>query len=121
MLRRRVRPPTRWVPRSDYAVIPGWFDETLTADLAKKVGPAAVVWVDCDLYSSTVPVLRFIAPLIQNGTLLVFDDYYCFGGRADLGERRALEEFLESNPELSVTDYAKYGSTGQAFIVNIRR
>ena len=109
------------VPRSDYAVIPGWFDETLTADLAKKVGPAAVVWVDCDLYSSTVPVLRFIAPLIQNGTLLVFDDYYCFGGRADLGERRALEEFLESNQELSVTDYAKYGSTGQAFIVNFRR
>ncbi len=24
------------VPRSDYAVIPGWFDETLTADLAKE-------------------------------------------------------------------------------------
>ena len=109
------------VPRSSYTVVPGWFNETLTPDLAKQIGPAAVVWVDCDLYESTVPVLEFVRPLIQDGTLIVFDDYYCFAGRADLGERRALEEFLAANPDLALIDYAKYGSTGQAFIVNLKR
>ena len=34
--------------------------------------------VDCDLYQSTVPVLAFLADLLQDGTVVLFDDWYCF-------------------------------------------
>ena len=39
-------------------IVPGWFDETL-ADKNKQKLPlkkTAIVWIDCDLYESTVPV-----------------------------------------------------------------
>lgn len=44
-------------------LVPGWYDDTLTPDTAERLGlrKASVIMVDCDLYSSTVPCLRFAA------------------------------------------------------------
>ena len=42
---------------------------------------AAVVWVDCDLYSSSVSGLNFLTPHLQYGTLVFFDDW--LGHRSD--------------------------------------
>jgi hypothetical protein len=63
-------------------------------------------------------VLEFVAPLLQDGTLVMFNDYYRFKGHPELGERRAVAEFLDRYPSISVTDYAKFSSVGQAFIVH---
>jgi hypothetical protein len=62
------------------------------------MGKAAVVLVDCDLYASAVPVLEFVAPLLQTGTILIFDEYWNLG--EDAGERRAHREFSERHPEI---------------------
>lgn len=91
------------MPRSRLTTVKGFYDQILTHDLQGRFLPrkAAVVYVDCDLYMSTVPVLNFIRPFLQRGTVIVFDDWNCFHADPDRGERRAWREFLEANPELN--------------------
>lgn len=114
---------SRRVPESAYTLVPGFYDQTLSQELAEKHGitSAALVWIDCVLYESARPVLEFLGPLLQDGTLLMFNDYYRFKGHPDLGERKAFAEFLRAWPTLRVTDYARFSSVGQAFIVHTTR
>jgi hypothetical protein len=95
------------VPNGAATLIPGWFSETCTPETRSALGirRAAVVMVDCDLYSSTVDVLDFCRPLIKGEAIFVFDDWNA-GGLADqnLGQRRAFEEFLVRAPELKETE-----------------
>lgn len=56
-------------------LIAGWFDDTLPGFLEKHPGPARLINVDCDIYSSTRTVLDLLAPRIVPGTVIVFDEY----------------------------------------------
>jgi len=100
-------------------LVEGYFDETLTASLKvqQSMQSAALVMVDCDLYQSTVPVLSFIADLLQDGTIVLFDDRYCFGQDASRGEPRAFGEFLRAHPEWHAEKYITFPAYGQAFIM----
>jgi O-methyltransferase len=111
---------TRGVPATAYTVVPGFYDQTLTPELAEKLGlsRAALVWIDCVLYESATSVLEFVGPLLQDGTVVMFNDYYRFKGHPDLGERKAFAEFLRAHPEIRVTDYARFSSVGQAYLVH---
>lgn len=108
------------VDQSKVACVPGWFDETLTETTRKELGlgRAAVVHIDCDLYTSAKLALDFVTPLLQDGTILIFDDWYNYRGHPRLGERRALAEWAESHPEWILTEYQKQGSRANSFIVN---
>ncbi len=53
----------------------GLFEETLPGFLKAHDGPVRFCNIDCDLYASTVTVLDALAPRIQPGTVLVFDEY----------------------------------------------
>lgn len=64
----------------------------------------AFVHIDCDYYSSTKEVLNYIEPYLQEGTVILFDDYYCFKGNEQYGEQRAFNEFKKANPKLSFID-----------------
>lgn len=103
-------------------IVPGWFGETLTAQTAERLGlrKAAFVNVDCDLYESAVPVLEFVTPLLQTGTILYFDDWFSYRGSMDHGEPRAAREWLERHPDIRLVDYRNVSVTGKMFIVNIR-
>ena len=74
-------------------IIEGFYEKSLTPGLQASLPKAGVVHIDVDLYSSTVEVLKFIKPLIVVGTVLVFDDWYCFPPGANKGEARALNDF----------------------------
>jgi O-methyltransferase len=102
-------------------IVPGWFDKTLVKDnpLLKAIGRAAIVWVDCDLYESTVPVLKFLTDRLQDGSLIYFDDWFCFKGRSDFGEQRACREWLVRNPHIQLTPFSRFGCFGQSFIVHL--
>jgi len=110
----------RGVPENAYTIVAGFYEDTLRPELVDKLGleRAALVWIDCVLYESARSVLGWLRPLLQDGTVLMFNDFYRFKGHPGLGERRALAEFLASEPHVTVTDYAKFGSAGQAFLVN---
>jgi O-methyltransferase len=105
--------------KSEYTLVPGYFSETLTEDTRKKlkIKNAALVLVDCDYYDSTVPVLDFILPYLQTGTVLVLDDFYLYKGDPYCGEQLALREFLQKHPEIELVDYLYMGWHGKAFIV----
>jgi hypothetical protein len=90
------------MPRNRLRTIKGFYDQSLTPELATQLLPtkAAIVYVDCDLYESTVPVLRFARDFLKVGTIVVFDDWDCFLADPERGERRAWAEFLAANPDL---------------------
>lgn len=107
----------------EFTLVPGFYSESLTKSTLDKlkIEKAALVYVDCDLYESTVPVLNFVLPLLQTGTIIAIDDFYCFNADPDRGEQRALREFLEKNPEIELVEFLKIGWHGKSFIVKIRK
>ena len=109
------------INESEYQLVPGFYEESLKTNLPSKLGieKASLVYIDCDLYESTVPVLNYILPILQTGTIIAFDDYYCFNGDPERGEQRALREFQKRNNNLQMTDYINIGWGGKAFIVKI--
>ncbi len=107
----------------DVRVVPGWFSDSLVPGnpLLKDLKPVAIAWVDCDLYESTQPVLEFLTSRLQDGSLIYFDDWFCFKGRPDCGEQRACAEWLQKNPHIQLMPYAKFGWHGQSFIVHLKK
>jgi len=87
--------------------VKGFYNKTLNKSYGIK--RLAFVHIDCDYYSSTKEVLNYIKPYLQEGTVLLFDDYYCFKGNAQYGEQRAFNEFRKANPELSFIDLPGFG------------
>jgi O-methyltransferase len=77
----------------------------------------AVAWIDCDLYESTVPVLKFITPHLCVGSVIVFDDWRCYRNHPDFGEQRACREWLEANPGIKLRELLSFGWNGIAFTI----
>jgi len=105
-------------------LIEGYYEDSLTGDLYEqyRMRPIAVALIDCDLYASTCEVLRFIEPLIQDGSLLMFDDWSSFDSDNTRGQQRALREFLEAHPEFETEELFTYGKGGQeAQVFTVRR
>lgn len=105
------------MPRERLITVKGFYDQSLTREAALKLLPqkAIVVYVDCDLYTSTVPVLRFIKDFLQKGTIIAFDDWFCLNGDPERGQRRAWAEFRSENPRLRFIDFIDTGEA-KAFI-----
>ena len=101
------------IPREKLTTVKGFYDSSLTEDVKIRFLPtkAAVIYIDCDLYASTVPVLEWVKDFLQTGTVIVFDDWYCFCGDPTRGEQRAWSEFIAANPELR---FKPFVSTNEA-------
>ena len=105
MTRRYLR--KRGVPADRVVLEKGWFSDTLTPQFRERhrIQRASVVMVDCDLYSSSREALAFVGPLLGPRTVIYFDDWHAAGmAEKGEGERRAFEEFLAANPDLSARE-----------------
>ncbi len=100
-------------------IIPGFYDDSLTIELKNQLNikRAAIVWVDCDIYKSTVPVLDFITDYVTTGSFIAFDDWFLFGADPHAGEIRAVREWLEKNKQITLEYYRDFGMTGRIFLV----
>jgi len=100
-------------------LVNGWYDSVLNKDTKQRLPlkSAAFVFVDCDLYESTIPVLNFISDYLQTGTVIAFDDWFCFKGDPEKGEQRAFREWLESNSAFDAIEFHKFGWSGNSFII----
>jgi O-methyltransferase len=101
------------VPERRAVLIKGWFSDTLNKETAASHGiaKAGVIMVDADLYTSSKQALDFCAPLIQQEAVLLMDDWYANGGafiERNMGQPRALKEFLAENPQFQKTDIGPY-------------
>lgn len=106
------------------ALVPGWYNETLTPQTRDTLGlgKASVIMIDCDLYSSAKQALDFCAPLIADEALILFDEFHPRGLRGKyVGERRAFDEFLRENPCFSAEPFGKYAPRAETFFVRRAR
>lgn len=87
------------VDLSRVITVEGLYSRSLTKEVKKThdLKRAAIVHLDCDLYSSATEVLRFVEDLMQSGSVLIFDDWYSFrndpGPIESMGERKAFREW----------------------------
>ena len=102
-------------------LIKGFYEDSLTQELKTQHSfkKASVVLLDCDLYSSTVEALDWVDEYLQDGTILLFDDWYSFGDATDLGQQKAMEEFIEKHPKYSIEHLWKFCKHGNAFILKV--
>jgi hypothetical protein len=70
-------------------IVKGFFDKSLTPELAARVGRVALASLDADLYSSTICALTWLTPLLGTGSLLLFDEFL---GEQE-SEKRAFEDW----------------------------
>lgn len=110
------------IPKNRLHTVKGFYDQSLTEDLKARFLPtkAAVIYIDCDLYKSTVPVLEWIIDFLQVGTVIVFDDWYCFHGDPERGEQLAWNEFISRHPELRFVKFVKTNEAASFIFVGTR-
>jgi len=64
--------------------------------------------------------LEGVAPILANGALVLFDDWFMYRGDPKEGEARALAEFLERHPEWQAIHYQAYSVFCNSFILRKR-
>ena len=97
--------------------IKGAFQDTLKAGPSRYgIESVSVCHIDSDIYEAAYLALNFIEPALQDGALLLFDEYNAFGADPNRGERRALTQWLRENPSVSVEHYRNYTAIASAFI-----
>lgn len=107
---------------SNVIPVKGFFQDVLTDELRNRyeMNHAAIVFIDCDLYSSTKVVLEFIKNMLQTGTIVVFDDYWIYRGDRNRGEQKALYDFQEKYPNIQFREYLyPYSCFSKIFLINI--
>lgn len=117
--RNTIHAAAPYLPPERLFTTKGWFDKTLTRECAKNIDlqQLACVWIDCDFYESTVPVLKFISPYLTIGSVILFDDWRCYRNLANHGEQRACREWLENNRGLALNEFISFGFHGMSFTV----
>lgn len=106
------------VPAERVIPIKGWFKDTVNEETFQKhkITKASIIWIDGDLYESAISVLSGITPLLQDGTILIFDDWFAFRGNPNLGEQRAFKEWKETVKGFDFVEYQKEGTWRNSFI-----
>ncbi len=92
----------------------GKFSATLSRFVKKnKKKKIALLYVDCDLYSSTITGLTTLAPLIRSGTVIVFDEFINYPSYEN-HEFKAFLEFLKKKQK----EYEVIGMKGHPDVYN---
>lgn len=99
-------------------IIEGFFEEVLKNksphDLG--IGKSRIVFIDCDLKKPAESVFQFIASSVQQGTILILDDYFSYRGDLNKGIAGAYEDFKKAYPSIAWRKLYDYGYGGSAFI-----
>ena len=91
-------------------VVEGYFEESLTPELARRVGKVAFASLDADLYSSTTCALRWLTPLLHTGSLLLFDEFLA----GQESEKRAFHDWLAESGirTIKIAEFVRDPSAG---------
>lgn len=99
------------------SLMEGYFEDTLTSALKASLPrrSAGVVLLDCDLYSSTIVALRWLDDMLLDGSIVLFDDWDSYGDSEELGQQRALKEFLNEHPRWRPEPLWHFDRHGKAY------
>lgn len=100
-------------------IIRGYFEQTLGNKTALELGAkkARIVFIDCDLKEPAALALNFVKPVLQQGTILIMDDFFSYKGDPAKGVCGAYNEFCQKNPQLAWRKLYDYGYGGVAYMV----
>ena len=100
-------------------LIEGFYSDSLNDETKKQHSfrKCSICVVDSDLYESAKDVLSFVAPLLNDKSFIIFDDWNCNQSDDTQGERKAFAEFLERNPNIKSEPYGQFGNNCQAFLL----
>lgn len=102
-----MKPPT---------IIEGYFEKSVKEFLKKYSRKAAIIHIDCDTYENTKLILENIKSILQEGTIIMFDDWFSYKGNPKMGGAKAFNDFKNDCKGFSFIDYFNYGSFCKAFI-----
>lgn len=109
------------IPNDRYSAVPGYYSDSLRADAGgPRPEQVALAYVDCDLYSSTREVLAFLELRLRPGSIVAFDDYYCYAPDGPSGERLASRQHFGADSRWTLVPYIQYGWAGMSFVVEKR-
>tara|TARA_B100001057_G_C22774766_1_gene921144 strand:- start:644 stop:1363 length:720 start_codon:yes stop_codon:yes gene_type:complete len=102
-----------------YKLIEGFYQKTIKNKNTNDYGidKSRIIMIDCDLKESTTLALNFVKPSLQEGTIIIFDDFNFYKGNSNKGEYGAFEDFKSKNPNIKFRKIFDYGYSGRAFIV----
>ena len=101
-------------------LIKGYFEETIDGKNPEEVLAAdkcIIAFIDTDLMNPSIIALEYIKPMLQEGSIIILDDYFAYRGANDRGTAGALNRFLENNKSISLREFYRYGHGGISFVV----
>lgn len=102
-------------------LVKGLFQETLKKPQKEYgINKAAIVFIDCDLHSAAKLTFNFIKNIVQEGTILILDDYFNYKADKNKGVQAAFSEFCKNN-KIECQELIRYGIGGIVFIINKKR
>ncbi len=112
------------ISKNDFILVSGLVENTLPEIYKNdyrvedyQVKKIAVMLIDMDLKSPAIEALRFCKEKLQNGSIIIVDNYFNFKCDPNRGEFGAIQNFLEDE-NIILTDFGDYGVTGKIFIVS---
>lgn len=109
----------RGMDMSRVTLVEGFYEDSLTPELhaAHPFRPASVALLDCDYYTSTIVAMKWLDRYLQPGTILLFDDWFSYGDDEELGQQKAMTEWLATRPDLRTEHLSDFQSHGRGFIL----
>jgi O-methyltransferase len=80
----------------------------------------ALVHIDCDLYESTLVALQLVEDMLQEGCIMMFDDWFNYKADSSKGEQKAVNQWLQAS-KWELMPYHPYGTFCMSFIVRPRK
>lgn len=101
-----------------YKLYKGFFNETLKeGHEAMGIHKTRILFIDSDTYASSIDALRFCIPTMQEGSIIILDDYFSYRGSEKHGVARAFNEFMEEG-NFKTRRMFDYGLGGAVFIIS---
>lgn len=101
----------------DARLIKGFFNESLQLSENKCSNLASIIFIDCDLEVPSKEALDYCTQKVQDGTVLIIDDFYSYKASQTKGPVSALNTWLNEN-NFQTRTFCHYGIGGVALILS---
>ncbi len=101
-------------------LIEGFFSDTCDGHSPESygIGRARVILIDCDTLSGALSCLKFCSSVIQEGTVLILDDFFSYKGHQEKGVFGAFRQWNAVDGHLKFRQVASYGMGGVILIAH---
>jgi len=99
---------------SRFTLNKGYFEQTLKGTHPSK---SRIIFIDSDTNSSATLALSYLKQSLQEGTIIILDDYFSYKGSRDKGVAGAVQMFCKQE-KIDFRQIASYGMGGVIMIIS---